>query len=436
MKESTTLVSLIMMLLLTFSCSVGPEETKAPVKEKSLIPEKHHMEYGINCDALNVIKDVVQPNQNLSDILLQFDVPYSVINAVALVSENVFDVRKIKFGNPFCIISTTDSTKKVRYFVYELNPVDYVVFELDYPVAVYIGKKEVQIRTKTVTGFIESSLWQTVTEQQLDPELAIKLSEIYAWDIDFHHLRSGDGFRVIFEERFVAGILVGLGRVKAAVFKHKDKNFYAFYFKQDDSGSYYDQNANSMQKAFLKSPIKFARITSRYSKRRFHPVLKKHKAHFGIDYAAKTGTPIMSTGDGVILKAAYDRNNGKYVKVKHNGIYTTQYLHMSKIAHGIKQGVKVKQGDVIGYVGSTGLATGPHLCYRFWKNGKQVDPFKEDIPSVEPVQKEYIPYFNQQMTKLKQQLDAIYRTMDSEELLEKFHIAEENTSTKTAPDTP
>lgn len=407
MKESTTLVSLIMMILLTFACSVGPEETKIPVKEKSLIPEKHHMEYGINCDALHVIKDVVQPNQNLSDILLQFDVPYSVINAVALVSENVFDVRKIKSGNPFCIISTTDSTKKVRYFVYELNPVDYVVFELDYPVVVYIGKKEVQTRTKTVTGFIESSLWQTLTEQQLDPELAIKLSDIYAWDIDFHHLRKGDGFRVIFEERFVEGILVGLGRVKAAVFKHKDKNFYAFYFKQDDSGSYYDQNANSMQKAFLKSPIKFARITSGYSKRRFHPVLKKHKAHFGIDYAAKTGTPIMSTGDGVILKAAYDRNNGKYVKIKHNGIYTTQYLHMSKIAHGIKQGVKVKQGDVIGYVGSTGLATGPHLCYRFWKNGKQVNPFKEDIPSVEPVKKEYISYFNQQMVKLKQQLEVL-----------------------------
>ena len=407
MKESTTLVSLIMMILLTFACSVGPEETKVPVKEKSLIPEKHHMEYGINCDTLHVIKGVVQPNQNLSDILLQFHVPYSVINAVALVSENVFDVRKIKSGNPFCIISTTDSTKKVRYFVYELNPVDYVVFELDYPVAVYIGKKEVQTRTKTVTGFIESSLWQTLTEQQLDPELAIKLSEIYAWDIDFHHLRKGDGFRVIFEERFVEGILVGLGRVKAAVFKHKDKNLYAFYFKQGDSGSYYDQNANSMQKAFLKSPIKFARITSGYSKRRFHPVLKKHKAHFGIDYAAKTGTPIMSTGDGVILKAGYDKNNGKYVKIKHNGIYTTQYLHMSKIARGIKQGVKVKQGDVIGYVGSTGLATGPHLCYRFWKNGKQVDPFKEDIPSVEPVQKEYISYFNQQMTKLKQQLEIL-----------------------------
>ena len=166
-----------------------------------------------------------------------------------------------------------------------------------------------------------------------------------------------------------------------------------------------------MQKAFLKSPIKFARITSRYSKRRFHPVLKKHKAHFGIDYAAKTGTPIMSTGDGVILKAAYDRNNGKYVKVKHNGIYTTQYLHMSKIAHGIKQGVKVKQGDVIGYVGSTGLATGSHLCYRFWKNGRQINPFKEDIPSVEPVKKENLQQFNQQMAELNQQLNALDKSI-------------------------
>jgi murein DD-endopeptidase MepM/ murein hydrolase activator NlpD len=310
-------------------------------------------------------------------------------------------------GNRFCIISTKDSEKKVRYFVYEKNPVDYVVFKLENPIAISFGKKPVRIETETASGWIESSLWETLTEQQLDPELAVELSEIYAWTIDFHHLLKGDSFRAIFEKKFVKGQPVGIGRIKAASFNHKGEVFYAFYFKQDDHGSYFDERANSLQKAFLKSPIKFSRITSGYSKRRYHPILKKYRSHFGIDYAAKPGTPIMSTGDGVVLRAGYDSNNGRYVKIKHNGIYTTQYLHMSKIARGIKPGVKVKQRRVIGYVGSTGLATGPHLCYRFWKNGRQINPFKEDIPSVGPVKKDDLQDYNQQMAKLKRQLDAM-----------------------------
>ena len=200
---------------------------------------------------------------------------------------------------------------------------------------------------------------------------------------------------------------IGIGRVRAVRFYHQDKFYYAFYFEQNDHGSYFDEHANSLEKAFLKAPVKFSRITSGYSKRRFHPILKKYKPHFGIDYAAKTGTPIMSTGDGVVVRTGYDSNNGRYVKIKHNGIYTTQYLHMSRIARGIKPRVKVKQGDIIGYVGSTGLTTGPHLCYRFWKNGRQVNPFKEDIPSVGPVKKGDLHNFNQKMAMLKQQLDSL-----------------------------
>ncbi len=356
---------------------------------------------------MHVVKDTVQPHQNLSDILLKYDVPNSAIHDAAVASKAIFDVRTMKAGNPFCIIHSTDSSKKVRYFVYELNPVDYVVFDFDDPIKVSLGKKSVQLKTKTVSGRIESSLWDTLTEQQLDIELAIKLSEIYAWAIDFHHLQKEDTFRVVFEEIFVEEKPIGIGKIQAARFDHKDKIFYAFYFEQDAQGSYYDQHADSMEKAFLKAPIKFSRITSGFSKRRFHPILKKYKAHFGIDYAAKTGTPIMSTGDGVVVKAGYDKNNGKYVKIRHNGVYTTQYLHMSRFAPGIKRARNVRQGEVIGYVGSTGLATGPHLCYRFWKNGRQVNPSKEDIPSVEPVGKEYLDRFNGQMANLKQQLDIL-----------------------------
>jgi len=309
-------------------------------------------------------------------------------------------------GNRFCIISTKDSEQKVRYFVYEKNPVDYVVFKLENPIAISFGKKPVRIETETASGWIESSLWETLTEQQLDPELAVELSEIYAWTIDFHHLIKRDSFCAIFEKKFVKGKPIGLGRIMAARVNHRGKFYYAFYFEQNGHGSYFDEHGNSLQKAFLKSPIKFSRITSGYSKRRFHPILKKYKSHFGIDYAAKTGTPIMSTGDGVVVETGYDSNNGRYVKIKHNGIYTTQYLHMSRIARGIKPGVKVKQRKIIGYVGSSGLATGPHVCYRFWKNGRQINPFKEDIPSVGPVEKDDFQNFNQKMKELKKQLDV------------------------------
>ncbi len=403
--------ALLILSFFAFACSDFKEQTQAPISEKPFILKKQCFEYGINCEDLILIKDTVQQHQNLSDILSKYKVPNAVIHAVAFSSRPVFDVRKIKAGNPFCIIRYNNPTQKVRYFVYEINPVDYVVFKLEDPTTISLGKKPVLIEIETVSESIESSLWETLTEKQLDPELAIKLSEIYAWTIDFHHLQKGDSFQAIFEKKFIRGKSIGLGRIKAARFYHKGKFFYAFYFDQDAHGSYFDEHADSLEKVFLKSPIKFSRITSGYSKRRFHPILKKYKAHFGIDYAAKTGTPIMSTGDGVVVKTGYDSKNGKYVKIKHNGIYTTQYLHMSRIARGIKPGVKVKQRKIIGYVGSTGLATGPHLCYRFWKNGRQINPFKEDIPSVEPVKKENLQQFNQQVAELNQQLNALGKSI-------------------------
>ena len=408
-KKFNQKISTVLLILFFFviACSDVKEQTQAPVSENPPVLKKQRLEYGINCEDLLLIKDTVQHHQNLSDILSKFNVPNDVIHAVALSSRAIFDVRKIQAGNRFCIISTMDSNKKVRYLVYEINPVDYVVFKLEAPVTTSLEKKPVCIETKTVSESIESSLWETLTEKEIDPELAVKLSEIYAWTIDFHHLQKGDSFQAIFEKKFIKGKPIGLGRVKAARIYHKERFYYAFYFDQDDHGSYFDEHGNSLQKTFLKSPIKFSRITSGYSKRRFHPILKKYKPHFGIDYAAKTGTPIMSTGDGVVIRIGYDSSNGRYVKIKHNRIYTTQYLHMSRIARGIKPRVKVKQGDIIGYVGSTGLATGPHVCYRFWKNGRQINPFKEDIPSVGPVNKDHRQNFNQKMAGLKQQLDAL-----------------------------
>ncbi len=421
LKYLTLLVLLLMLFLITAytrkpkTTKITTRETEAYAKKEVTQPVVRDVKYGINCDDLHVLKDVVQRNQNLTEILLKHNVPYSVINDLALKSKDVFDVRKIKAGNPYCIISDSDSTKKVRYFVYEQNPIDYVVFKLCDSMDVCHGKKAVEIRTRTVSGTIESSLWKTLIEQELDYDLAIKLSELYAWVIDFYHLQKGDGFKVIFEEKFVKDKPIGLGKIKGAKFNHKGKDFYAFYFEQDTDTNYYDEKGNSIRKEFLKAPLKYTRISSGYSKRRLHPILHKYKPHLGIDYAAPIGTPIMSVGDGVILKASYNKNCGKYVKIKHNGTYTTQYLHMSRFATGIRPGVHVNQGDIIGYVGSTGLSTGPHLDFRFCKNGIQVDPLKEDIPSADPVRDDYLKIFNRQMTVLKQKLDTIENRRLSDE---------------------
>jgi murein DD-endopeptidase MepM/ murein hydrolase activator NlpD len=241
-------------------------------------------------------------------------------------------------------------------------------------------------------------------ENDLNPVLALELADIYAWSIDFYQIQKGDQFKVYFSEKYVEDEYVGIDSIYAAIFTHRNVEFSAILFEQDGLTSYFDELGNSLQKAFLQTPVKFSRISSRYTKKRFHPVLKRNKAHLGTDYAAPTGTPIYTTGDGVITHASYTSGNGNYVKIRHNTVYTTQYLHMSKFAAGTKAGKAVKQGTVIGYVGSTGLATGPHVCYRFWKNGNQVDPYKEKIPPSFPVKEENKPVFEKKKNEVLQHL--------------------------------
>jgi murein DD-endopeptidase MepM/ murein hydrolase activator NlpD len=238
----------------------------------------------------------------------------------------------------------------------------------------------------------------------------MKLANIYAWDIDFYSIDKGDWFKVIYDQQYVGATPVGIGRIKSAVFNHGGQKFYAFYFHDDSTNTdgYYDEKAKSLRKAFLKAPLKFYHITSHYSKHRFHPIQHRWKAHLGTDYAAPTGTPIMSTAAGTVIASRYSRFNGNYVKIRHNATYTTQYLHMSKRA--VHVGEHVKQGQIIGYVGSTGLATGPHVCYRFWKNGKQVDPFKQHFPPAEPIAESDMAAFKALVHQDKERLDQIQMT--------------------------
>ena len=346
-------------------------------------------EYNILVDSFNVIKGSVKRGQTMGEILYLNHIDHFEINKIVERSKGIFDVRRVNTGKKYTVICASDSTKKAQYFIYEIDAINYVVFDLRGEIDVYKGKKPVIVKLKTASGIIKSSLWLTMEEQKLSPKLTAELSTIYAWTIDFFKIQKNDGFRVYYEDKYIDGQYIGIGRLLAAEFTHKGQDFYSFYYRENENfGDYYDEQGKTLRKAFLMAPVDYKRISSRYSKRRKHPVTGRWKGHFGTDYAAAKGTPIWSTANGTIIAATYTKNNGNYVKVRHNGTYTTQYLHMSKIKPGIRKGVFVKQGDIIGYVGSTGLATGPHVCYRFWKNDKQVDPFKQKLPPGDPIKKE------------------------------------------------
>tara|TARA_B110000879_G_scaffold73726_1_gene102974 strand:- start:2500 stop:3720 length:1221 start_codon:yes stop_codon:yes gene_type:complete len=345
-------------------------------------------EYNILVDSFNVTKGFVKSGQTMGEILYLNHIDHLEINKIVQKSKGIFDVRRVNTGKRYTVICASDSTKKAKYFIYEIDAVNYVVFDLRGKIDVYRGKKPVVVKLKTASGTIKSSLWLTMEEQKLSPKLTAELSTIYAWTIDFFKIQKNDAFRVYYEDKYIDGEYIGIGRLLAAEFTHKGQNFYSFYYRENENfGDYYDEKGKTLRKAFLMAPVDYKRISSRYSKRRKHPVTGRWKGHFGTDYAAERGTPIWSTANGTIIAATYTKNNGNYVKVRHNGTYTTQYLHMSKIKPGIRKGVYVKQGDIIGYVGSTGLATGPHVCYRFWKNDRQVDPFKQKLPPGDPIKK-------------------------------------------------
>jgi len=339
--------------------------------------------YGIDVTGLNIIEGTVAKNQTLGSILAPFNVPYQIIDELARKSKEIFDVRGIAFNKKFTIISPSDSTQ-AQFFIYEPNPAEYVVFNLD-SIDIYKAEKPAEYRTKEVGGIIENNLSSDMSKQNITYDIVDQFADLYGWSVDFGALQKGDKFKVVYEEKLIEGVVVGVSGIKLAYFEHKGEQFHAIPFEQNGETNFFDQDGNSLKKAFLRDPLKYTRISSRYNLKRFHPVQKRYKAHLGTDYAAATGTEIRSVGDGVVTDAKYSSANGNYVKIKHNGTYTTQYLHMSKIAKGMKPGHRIKQGQVIGYVGSTGLATGPHLCFRFWKNGKQEDWLSEKIPPSEPI---------------------------------------------------
>jgi murein DD-endopeptidase MepM/ murein hydrolase activator NlpD len=358
-------------------------------------------------DDHTVVEDKVKRNQRLGDILEEYNVPAKLINQLSVLSKKIFDPRKIAADKKYTVIYKEDSLKTATAFVYEPNAIDYVIFKFEDSLSVNVYQREVLTVEKSISGVINSNLSETIEDLGITHELTNKFVDIFGWQVDFARLQKGDKFKLIFREQQVEGKSIGISQIDAIYFEHFGHAYYAFPFDQGNGLEYFDEDGKSMRKALLKYPIEFTRISSRYTLNRFHPVQKRWKAHLGTDFAAPTGTPIRTVGDGVVLEAQYKSNNGNYVKIRHNGTYTTQYLHMSRIASGVRPGMHVRQGQTIGFVGSTGLANGPHLCYRFWKNGVQVDALRVALPASEPVAKKNVDAFNAIKAELTEKLNAI-----------------------------
>ncbi len=363
-----------------------------------------------------IITDTLfKQNEFWSQVLTRHGVDYSHIDKLVKKTSHIYDSRNMRAGKRYAVLADP-KTKAAQYFIYEPSVYSYYVFNLQDTMGVHKVVRPIETHTRMASGHIKSSLWQALIDAEMHPATASLMEQALAWNVDFYHVQKDDKFRLIFDENYIEGELVGVEALHASWFKNGNTEFYAFRFASEEYDGFFDENAHPTKKAFLKSPLKYGRISSRFNLRRFHPVLKRRKAHLGTDYAAPHGTPIMAVADGTITKASRTRGNGNYIKMRHDKTYETQYLHMSRFAEGISPGVRVKQGQTIGFVGSTGLATGPHVCFRFWKNGRQVNHLKENLPPPKVMEGPAVDSFFVVRDSLKLILDEI-PIADSSEML-------------------
>lgn len=389
----SVLIALALIIMLVYLTNRNVNQKEAEDSEELAGLPVELDEFGIEDGVYSIKANVVGSRQTLSHLLSVFNVSAADIDGIARDMKEVFDPRRIRAGQSYFGYYEPDSVAALRYFVYEISNLEYLKICFKDSLEILREEKEVTIVPKTAAGIITSSLWNTLANNGLNPDLAIKLSEVLAWEVDFYRIQQGDRFKVVYEENYVGERSVGISRVNAVYFVHQGREVLGFHFEQDTIDGFFNHNGESLRKVFLKAPLEFGRISSRYSQSRMHPVLKYRRPHYGTDYAAPHGTPILSVGDGVVTQATYNSGNGNFVRIRHNSVYETQYLHMSRFASGVRPGTRVKQGQVIGYVGSTGLATGPHVCFRFWKNGQQVDHLREEFPRADNLPSDYLPSF-------------------------------------------
>lgn len=413
---SKNLVGLFMLTVFTMiSCKNETKTIDEDAQISAVVEEKVEpvelLEFGYNLNNYTVVRDTIKAGDSFGEILQRNNLDYPQIYNIVEGAKDSFDITKLQVGKPYTLLMVEgDSVQLPKCFIYQPNKIDYVVVDFADTTIVKKGKKDVTLVEREATGVIDGSLYLTLQEQGLSTIVAYKMSDIYAWTVDFFRIQKGDRFKVIYTEKYIDdSIYAGVDQIKAAYFEHKGEPFYAFRFETDSTKhivDYFDETADNLRRAFLKAPVQFSRISSRYNlKRRIAYYGNRIRPHKGTDFAAPVGTPILSTANGTVIASERRGGNGNYVKVKHNSTYSTQYLHMQK--RKVNVGDYVKQGDVIGWVGMTGNTSGPHVCYRFWKNGKQVDPFRQDLPQAEPISDSLKVKYLDYIHPIKQQLDAI-----------------------------
>lgn len=406
MIQKKSILFVLSALMVIVSCESIKEEKQVKIIEEIQIPMPKIMKFGINFAMYDVYEKQIKKGQNLDAILEDYQVDLSKKEILDSIS-NYIKPRDLKIHNNYYILTKKGNPKVLEYFVYKKDLVEYIIVDFNQRINIRSYKKPVVIKEEIIGGNITGSLSKTLSKNGLGRDVVEELSNIYKWSINFFKLKREDEFAMVYDERFVDdSVSIGIDYLKAIKFKHKGESFYAFA-RQNEEGEieYFNEKGNQLKAMFLKAPLKFFRISSKYNLNRLHPVQKIIKPHLGTDYAAPHGTPILATANGVITQKGYGKGNGNFIKIKHNKTYSTQYLHMSRFRADLKVGSYVYQGDVIGYVGSTGLATGPHVCYRFWKNDKQVDPLKENLPNNDPLTKNQKAQFLEYIAPLKEKLD-------------------------------
>lgn len=425
--------SLFFLPLFFFSCGSNSNSDDASNNNDSIVTPPPVIEYGFTLDSFQVIRDTIQPNWTMSHMFAPYGVSQWNINQAAdFAADSTVGLKYVKEGTPFIVLAAIgDTSQKAKYCIYPKNLVEYVVFDFRDSVLVELRSKPNEIHEQVLSGeIIKNSNLTFALDQQLNDinmtgEMAEYIAGVFAWTIDFFRLHPGDEFKVIYNEKSVEGTPYSVGGITSAWFKHQGHEFYAFQYALDSARTqvgFFNEEGKEMRRPFLMAPVQYSRISSGFTMRRFHPVQNRWKAHLGTDYAAPHGTPIMSTANGTVIAASYTSGNGNYVKVKHDETYTTQYLHMSGFAPGIKQGVHVEQGQTIGYVGSTGLATGPHVCYRFWKNGEQIDHRAEKFPTSVPMVDSLLPAYLEYIKPIKARIDSMpvtpYLSQEAEDVID------------------
>ncbi|PRP67507.1 peptidoglycan DD-metalloendopeptidase family protein [Nonlabens agnitus] len=408
------LIALATACLCLFSCEQVDEHTDLAIADPIKIVPK--VLYGYDLNNYTVVEDTVESGDTFNDLIASHLVQGQSAYEAAMTMDSVYELRKIQAGKPFKILKRKDAARTPEAFIYEPSRQDFVILKLTDGMQAIKDEHPVTIRRKTATGVVNSTLSEAMEEEGLGMSAIWELSDIYKWTIDFFKLQQGDRFKMIYQERYINDTIYdGIEAIDVAIFETRGKPYYAFNYVTDSIKGvrdYYDDEGKTLRNFFLKAPVNYTRISSRYSGNRFHPVQKRWKAHLGTDYAAGYGTPIVSTANGVVTKSGYTRGNGNYVKIRHNNTYETQYLHMTKRL--VTVGQRVDQGQTIGTVGSTGLATGPHVCYRFWVNGKQVDPYRQKLPSADPLPKDQMDVYKNFIEPLKKEIDSLsYKEEDS-----------------------